>query len=79
MGQELKAVQVRLDAEAFAALKLLADIEDKDYGEKARELLTRLLLGEVHAAKVIAARFARATASDSVRDGAVNGRNGGAR
>lgn len=76
MGQELKAVQVRLGDDAYAALKLLADIEDKDLGEKARELLSRMLLGEVHAARVIAARFARATASDNVRDGAVIGRGG---
>ena len=44
MSVELKPVQVRLSEEAHAALRLLADIEDKDLGEKARELLTRLLL-----------------------------------
>jgi plasmid stability protein len=77
MALELKPVQVRLCEEAFAALKLLADIEEKDYGEKARELLTRILLGEVHSAKVQAARFARALTSDNLREGAITRGNGG--
>lgn len=67
MSLELKAVQVRLNEDAYDALKLLADIEDKDYGEKAREILTRALLGEVHAAKVQAERFARAVKSGRER------------
>lgn len=71
MAIEMKPVQVRLPEEAMAALKFLADIDDKDYGEKARELLTRALLGEVHAAKIQAARIARATAGDNLREGAV--------
>ena len=70
MALELKAVQARLDDEAYQALRLLAAIEDKDLGEKAREILTRALLGEVHAAKVQAERFARATSSDNLREGA---------
>lgn len=70
MALELKAIQARLDEEAYAALKMLAAIEDKDLGEKAREILTRALLGEVHAAKVQAERFARATTSDNLREGA---------
>lgn len=67
MSLELKGVQVRLDRDAFDALRLLAAIEDKDLGEKARELLTKLLLGEAHAAKLQAARFARAVKSGSER------------
>ena len=63
MSLDLKSVQVRLNEDAFEALKLLSEIEDKDYGEKAREILTRALLGEVHSAKVQAARFARAVKS----------------
>jgi plasmid stability protein len=78
MAIELKPVQVRLSEDAHAALRLLADIEDKDMGEKARELLTRLLLGEVHAARVQAARIARATAGENLREGAVE-RGSGAR
>lgn len=77
MSIELKPVQVRLSEEAHAALRLLADIEDKDLGEKAREMLTRQLLGEVHAAKVHAARIARATAGDNLRESAVERGNGG--
>ena len=67
MSADLRPVQVRLGDDAYAALKLLADIEDKDLGEKARELLTKMLLGEVHAAKVQAERFARAVASGNKR------------
>jgi hypothetical protein len=64
---ELKPVQVRLSDEAYEALKLLADVEDKDLGEKARELLSRVLLGEAHVVKVKAERFARAVASVNKR------------
>lgn len=71
MAIEMKPVQVRLGEEAMAALRLLADVEEKDYGEKAREILTRALLGEVHTAKVQAARFARVNASDNLREVAV--------
>ena len=71
MALEMKPVQVRLPDEAFVALKLLADIDDKDLGEKARELLTKALLGEVHAAKIQAQRIARATAGDNLREVAV--------
>ncbi len=77
MAIEMKAVQARLDEEAYQALKMLAAIEDKDLGEKAREILTRALLGEIHAAKVQAERFARATTSDNLREGAQRCANGG--
>lgn len=71
MSTELKPVQVRLSDEAHAALRLIAEIEDKDMGEKARELLTRLLLGEVHAVRLHVARMVRATAGENLREGAV--------
>ena len=67
MALELRPVQVRLSEEAYDALKLLADVEDKDLGEKARELLTRLLLGEAHVVKVQAERFARAVGTVNKR------------
>ena len=67
MSIELRPVQVRLNDEAYTALKLLADVEDKDLGEKAREILTRALLGEVHAMKLLAERLSRATTWDSSR------------
>lgn len=60
MSLELKPVMVRLGEEAYETLALLAGIEDKDLGEKAREILTRALMGEGHAAKVMATRLARA-------------------
>jgi hypothetical protein len=77
MALEMKPVQVRLPDEAYDALKMLADLDDKDLGEKARELLTKVLLGEVHAAKIQAARFARIHAADNLREGAVAPGNGG--
>ena len=67
MSLELRPVQVRLSDEAYTALKLLADIEDKDLGEKAREIITRVLLGEVHAARVQAERLSRAVTYGSER------------
>jgi hypothetical protein len=69
MSLERKPVMVRLSEEAYRALDLLANIEDKDLGEKAREIVERVLLGEVHAAKVQAERFARALTSVNERKG----------
>lgn len=69
MALDLKPVQVRLPDDAYEALKLLADLEDKDMGEKAREILTRSLLGDVHAARVIAERLSRAAISGRLRKG----------
>ena len=84
MSLELRPVQVRLPDEAYLALKLCADAEDKDLGEKARELLTKCLLGESHAvieaqlvpliekrihdAMVLAAAFQRAGITGSNRE-----------
>jgi len=73
----MKPVQVRLPEDAMEALKLLAELEDKDLGEKAREILTRALLGDVHAARLQAARFARIHAGDNLRQVAVGRANGG--
>lgn len=67
MSLDLKPVQVRLTEEAYAALSLIAQAQDKDLGEVARELLTRTLLGEAHALRLTAERLARAIASDSKR------------
>lgn len=67
MALELKPVQVRLTEDAYEALALLAHCEDKDLGEKARELLTKMLLGEAHVVKLQAERFARAVGTGNKR------------
>jgi hypothetical protein len=64
---ELRPVQVRLSEDAYAALRLLSEIEGKDLGEKAREILTRSLLGDVHVAKVQVERLSAALISGSDR------------
>ena len=66
-GQPYADYLAAIKADPDALLVKLADIEDKDLGEKARELLTKILLGEVHAAKVQAERFARAVACGNKR------------
>ncbi len=65
MSEDLKAVQVRLPSDAMAALRLLAAMDECDLGEKARQILTRALLGEAHAVKVLQARLSRATTCGS--------------
>lgn len=67
MALDLKPVQVRLPEEAYAALKLCADAEDKDLGEKARELLTKCLLGESHVVIEAHARLSRAVGTGRSR------------
>ena len=67
MSLELHPVQVRLDDDAYDALTKIAIAQDKDRGEVGRELLTRLLLGEIHALRLLAERLTRATTSDSER------------
>ena len=71
MALELRPVQVRLPDEAYAELAVIAAAQDKDLGEVARELLTRMLLGEGHAVRVAAERLARAVGSGSTRQDAV--------
>jgi len=67
MSLEMKAVQVRLPEEAYDALKMIAEANEKDLGEVARELLTESLLGKGHAIKVLAARLASATKNGNGR------------
>lgn len=67
MSLELKAVQVRLPEDAYETLAMVAAASDRDLGEAAREILTRALLGEGHAIRVVAARLARATGSGKAR------------
>jgi hypothetical protein len=67
MALDRKGVMVRLSDDAYKALQLMAEIEDKDLGEKGRELLELLLLGVAHNAKIQAERFARALTSVNSR------------
>ena len=69
MSLDLKPVQVRLPEQAYAALKLCADAQDKDLGEVAREML----LGEAHAVIECAERLSRAVGSGSLRQRAARG------
>lgn len=61
MSVELKKVVIGLPEEAYAALRIRADIKEQDIGEAGRELLVKVLFGEMHGIKLAAARFARAT------------------
>ena len=67
MSLDLKPVQVRLCEEAYEALRMIADAEQKDLGEIARLILTESLLGKHHAIKVLAARLTRAVTSGRSR------------
>jgi plasmid stability protein len=67
MALEMKSVMVRLTDEAYDVLALIADVHGSDKGEVAREILTRALLGEGHAIRLAAQRFARALTSDKRR------------
>lgn len=67
MSLDLKPVQVRLNPDAYDALKVLADANDHDLGEEAREILTEALLGKAHAIKLLAARLSRAVKLDKDR------------
>jgi hypothetical protein len=67
MSLDLKPVQVRLGQEAYEILDLLADADDKDLGEVAREILTEALLGKGHAIKILAHRLSRAVTSGRSR------------
>lgn len=59
MSLEKKDVRAALSLEAHAALTAVADLHDKDIGEYASYLLEKALLGEAHAAKLLADRVAR--------------------
>ena len=67
MSLELKPVQVRLSEEAYDALKMIADANNHDLGEEAREMLTEMLLGKAHGIKVLAERLARAVTNGKER------------
>lgn len=59
MSLEKKDVRCKLSPEAHAALQAVAEYHDKDLGEFASFILERAVLGEAHAAKVMAERAAR--------------------
>lgn len=67
MALDLKPVQVRLTEDVYEVLNMIAEAQDKDLGEVARELLTKMLMGEGHAIKCMAARLSRASISDRKR------------
>ncbi len=67
MSLDLKPVQVRLPEEAYAALKMIADANNKELGEVAREYLTEILLGKAHGIKVLAERLTRAVTNGKDR------------
>ena len=67
MSLELKPVQVRLPEEAYAGLKMLADANNHDLGEEAREILCDAILGRGHAIKLLAERLARAVGNGRER------------
>ena len=67
MALELKPVQVRIPEDVYDVLKMLADANDHDLGEEAREILTEAILGKGHTLKLLAARLLRAVRTDNVR------------
>lgn len=67
MSLELKSVQVRLPPDVYEALEMIADANGHDLGEEARELLTKIIMGESHVLKILAKRLQRAVSSDKVR------------
>lgn len=67
MSLDLKPIQVRLTEDAYDVLRMIADANDQDLGEVARELLTRMLMGEGHAIRVMADRLSRAAISGRKR------------
>jgi plasmid stability protein len=64
---ELKPVQVRLPEEAYEALKMIAEANNHDLGEEAREILIEALMGKGHALIMTFERLKRAVRSDNVR------------
>lgn len=67
MSLDLKPVQVRLPEDAYEALSMIAQAEDKDLGEVLREIAIEALLGRAHAIRLLAERLARATTCDKKR------------
>lgn len=54
-----KDVRAWLSPDAHAVLSAIADLNEKDVGEQASLLLERTLLGEGHAARLLAERAVR--------------------
>ena len=67
MSLDLRPVQVRLPEDAYEALRMIADAQDKDLGEVLREIAIEALLGKSHAIRLLAARLSRATTCDKKR------------
>lgn len=67
MSIDLKPVQVRLSDDAYRALKMLAEANDHDLGEEAREILTEAILGKSHVLNILATRLSRAVRPDNDR------------
>ena len=67
MALDLNPVQVRLSEDAYRMLKLCADAEGKDLGEKARELLHLVLLGAGHSVIEAHERLSRAVGTGRAR------------
>jgi hypothetical protein len=62
------SVHVRICDEADAVLELLAQVGSSDKSVVAADLLHRALLGEGHAVKVAAMRFARMGITGTARE-----------
>lgn len=62
------SIHVRVCDEADAVLELLCEATGADKSKHAAQLLEKILLGEGHALKVAAMRFARLGTSGSSRE-----------
>ena len=71
MSLDLKPVQVRLPEDVYDVLKMIADANDHDLGEEARELLIETIMGRGHTLRVAFARLSRAVKTDNMRQRAV--------
>ena len=67
MSHDLKPVQVRLPPDVYESLRMIADANDHDLGEEAREILTEALMGKGHTIRVAAERLIRAVRPDNMR------------
>ncbi len=67
MSLELKPVQVRLPEDVYDVLKMIADSNDHDLGEEAREIITEALMGKGHTLIKAYERISRAVRSDNMR------------
>lgn len=67
MSLDLKPVQVRLPPDVYESLRMIADANDHDLGEEAREILTEALMGKGHTLRLTAERLIRAVRNDNLR------------